>query len=102
MSTSTYRKCILSRMKPTDKESESIELTLTSEIPSIQCYRFLWHVMNIFHIPDIDLLEQIYDSATVRLAPNNTEGTTIMFDTGVAQEVSRPHNCSTSSSTLCC
>jgi len=31
----------------------------------------LWHVMNIFHIPDVDLLEQIYDSATVRLAPND-------------------------------
>ena len=30
----------------------------------------LWHVMNMFHIPDVDLLEQIYDSATVRLAPN--------------------------------
>jgi len=72
-------------MKPTDKESESIELTLTSEIPSIQCHMFLWHVMNMFHIPDVDLLEQIYDSATVRLAPNNTESTTITFDTGVAQ-----------------
>ena len=30
----------------------------------------LWHVMNMFQIPDVDLLEQIYDSATVRLAPN--------------------------------
>jgi len=26
----------------------------------------LWHVMNMFHIPDDDLLEQIYDSATVQ------------------------------------
>ena len=33
----------------------------------------LWHVMNMFHIPDVDLLEQIYDSATVRLAPNDAE-----------------------------
>jgi len=45
----------------------------------------LWHVMNIFHTPDVDLLEQIYDSATVRLAPNDAESATITFDTGVAQ-----------------
>jgi len=45
----------------------------------------LWHVMNMFHIPDVDLLDQIYDSATVRLAPNDAEGATITFDTGVAQ-----------------
>ena len=45
----------------------------------------LWHVMNMFHIPDVDLLEQIYESATVRLAPNNAENATIMFDTGLAQ-----------------
>ena len=25
----------------------------------------LWHLMNMFHTPDVDLLEQIYDSATV-------------------------------------
>jgi len=31
----------------------------------------LWHVMNMFHIPDVDLLEQIYDSATVHLARND-------------------------------
>jgi len=36
-------------------------------------------------IPDVDLLEQIYDSATVRLAPNDAESATITFDTGVAQ-----------------
>jgi len=47
----------------------------------------LWHVMNMLHISGVDLLEQtrIYDSATVRLAPNNTESATITFDTGVAQ-----------------
>ena len=45
----------------------------------------LWHVMKIFHIPGVDLLEQIYDSATVRLAPNDAESATITFDTGVAQ-----------------
>jgi hypothetical protein len=41
----------------------------------------LWHVMNMFHIPDVALLEQIYDSATVRLAPNDAESATITFDT---------------------
>ena len=45
----------------------------------------LWHMMNMFHIPDVDLLGQIYDSATVRLAPNDAESATITFDTGVAQ-----------------
>ena len=45
----------------------------------------LWHVMNIFHIPDVDLLEKIYDSATVRLAPNYVESVTVTFNTGVAQ-----------------
>jgi len=45
----------------------------------------LWCVMNMFDIPDVDLLERIYDSATVRLAPNDTEIATITFDTGVAQ-----------------
>jgi len=42
----------------------------------------LWHVMNMFHIPDVDLLEQIYDSATVRLAPNDAESakyTTVQY-----------------------
>ena len=33
----------------------------------------LWHVMNMFHISDVDLLEQIYDSSTVRLAPQMTQ-----------------------------
>jgi len=41
--------------------------------------------MNMFHIPDVDLLEQIYDNATVRLAPNDAESATITFYTGVAQ-----------------
>jgi len=45
----------------------------------------VWHVMNMLHIPDVDLLEQTYDSATVRLAPNDAESATITFATGVAQ-----------------
>jgi len=45
----------------------------------------LWQVMRMFKIPDFDLLEQIYEGATVRLAPNNEESATITFNTGVAQ-----------------
>ena len=45
----------------------------------------LWYVTNMFYIPDIDLLEQFYDSARVRLAPNDAERATITFDKGVAQ-----------------
>jgi len=45
----------------------------------------LWHVVNMFYIPDVDLLEQIYNNATVRLAPNDADSATITFDTGVAQ-----------------
>jgi len=43
----------------------------------------LWHVMKMFHLPDVDLLEQIYNSTTVCLAPNNAESATITFNTGV-------------------
>jgi len=42
-------------------------------------------VMNLFHMTDVNLLEQIYDSTTVRLAPNDAESVTIMFDIGVVQ-----------------
>jgi len=45
----------------------------------------LWHVMDMFHIPDVDLLEQIYDSTTVRLAPHDAESATTTFNTVVAQ-----------------
>jgi len=46
----------------------------------------LWHVMNMFRIPDVNLLQQqIYNSATVRLAANDTENGIIIFDTVVAQ-----------------
>ena len=44
----------------------------------------LWHVMNMFHIPGVDLLEKIYDSATVRLEPDGRPSGS-SFDTGVAQ-----------------
>ena len=45
----------------------------------------LWKVMRIFEIPDVDLLEQIYESATVRLALNDEESATITFNIGVEQ-----------------
>ena len=45
----------------------------------------LWSVMRFFHIPDVDLLEQIYDDVSVRLAPNDEESATITSSTGVAQ-----------------
>ena len=41
--------------------------------------------MRIFNISDVDLLEQIFEGATVRLAPNDEESATITFNTGVAQ-----------------
>jgi len=39
----------------------------------------------MFKIPDVDLVEQIYEGGTVRLAPNDEESATITFNTGVAQ-----------------
>ena len=64
----------------------------------------LWHVMNMFHIQDVDLLEQIYDSATVRLAPNDAESAIITFDTDLAQgSITSPQLFNTESlSRLCC
>jgi len=41
--------------------------------------------MNMFHVPDIESLDKIYVSTTVRLAQNDAESATITFDTGVAQ-----------------
>jgi len=45
----------------------------------------LWQVMRMFKIPDVDLLELIYEGATVRLAPNDEESSIITFNIGVAQ-----------------
>jgi len=81
----TCQKCILSRTKPTDKASESIKSTSNSENAfNAMSLAALWHVINLFRIPDVDLLEQIYDRATVRLASNDAESATITFDTGVS------------------
>jgi len=41
---------------------------------------------------DVDLLQQMYDKATARLAPKDAESATITFDTGVAQgSITSPH-----------
>jgi len=66
------------------KEIESIESTSTSK--RLQCNdasssQSLWHVMDMFPIPDVDIMEQIYNSATVRLASNDAESATTTFDT---------------------
>jgi len=39
----------------------------------------------MFQIPDVDLLKQTYEGATVRLAPNDEESATITFNTSVVQ-----------------
>jgi len=41
--------------------------------------------MRMFKIPDFDLLEQIYEGATDRLAPNDEASVIITFNTGIAQ-----------------
>jgi len=39
----------------------------------------LWQAMRMFQIPDVDLFEQMYEGATVKLAPNDDESVTITF-----------------------
>ena len=52
----------------------------------------LWQVMRMFKIPDVDLLEQIHEGATIKLAPINKESATTTFNTGVPQgSISSPH-----------
>ena len=88
-------------MNPTNKESESIESAfwhiqllaklldyfLRSNKSNINqtLQAAPWHVMNLFQKPDVDLLKQIYDSAKVRLAPNDAESAKITFDIDAAQ-----------------
>jgi len=37
----------------------------------------LWQVMKMFKIPDVDLMEQIYECATVKPAPKHDANATI-------------------------
>jgi len=60
-------------------------LTLKTNITAATSQAALWRVISMFKIPDVDLLEQIYEGATVRPAPNDEESATITFNTGVAQ-----------------
>jgi len=71
-------------MKPTDKQVSRVDIGFRSAFNAMS-QAALWHVMTMFHIPHVDLLKQIYNSTTVRLAPNDAESATITFDTGVAQ-----------------
>jgi hypothetical protein len=43
--------------------------------------KFMW----AYGIPDIDLLESLYDHSTVTMASNDQQCATITFDTGVEQ-----------------
>ncbi len=45
----------------------------------------LWKVMRAYGVPDVDLLESLYEHSTVRMAPNDQQCATITFDTRVAQ-----------------
>jgi len=52
----------------------------------------LWQVMRMFKIPDVDLLEQIHEGATIKLAPINEESARTTFNTGVPQgSITSPH-----------
>jgi len=61
-----------------------------------------WHVMNMFHIPDVDLLEQIYDSAIAVWLQTTLRVQQSRLIQVQRKEASRPRNCTTSLSTLCC
>ena len=77
------QKMHLSHMKPTGKKKRNYPVDLDfKNIFNAMSHATLLDVMNMFHIPDFDLFEQICDSATFSLAENDTE---ITFDTGVAQ-----------------
>jgi len=53
----------------------------------------LWHVMNMFHIPDVDLLEQIYDSAIVHLAPNDAGEIMLFFGKPLGRSITISRKC---------
>jgi len=59
--------------------------------------------MRMMKIPDVDLSEQIYDGATVILAPNDEESATITFNTGVVQgSITSPQLFNIQSSSMPC
>ena len=44
----------------------------------------LWKIMQEYNVPEVDLLMNIYENSTVKIAPNDESCATIRFDTGVA------------------
>jgi len=80
------KRCTSSNRKLGDRAREFIGSTLTFKNTfNAMSQAALSQVMRMFKIPDVDLLEQIYEGATVRLAPNDEESATITYNTGVAQ-----------------
>ena len=77
----TCKRCTSSNRKIRDRAREFIESTLTLKNDfNVMSQAALWQVMRMFKIPDVDLLEQIYEGVTVRLAPNDKESATITFN----------------------
>ena len=66
----TCKRCTSSKRKLGDRAKEFIESTLTKNAFNAMSQAALWQVMRMFKIPDVDLLEQIYEDTTIRLAPN--------------------------------
>ena len=85
----TCKRCTSSNRKLGDRAKEFIGSTLTLKTLSTPCLKQRYGVesvvMRMVKIPDVDLLEQICEGATVRLAPNDEASATITFNTGVAQ-----------------
>ena len=75
----TCKRCTSSNRKLGDRAREFIGSTLTLKTPSTPCLKqgyvsskaMAGDEPRMFKIPDVDLLEQIYEGATVRLAPND-------------------------------
>ena len=77
----TCKRCTSSNRKIRDRAREFIESTLTLKNDfNVMSQAALWQVMRMFQIPDVDLLEQMYEGATVRLAPDDKESATISFN----------------------
>jgi len=80
------KRCTSSNRKLGDRAREFIGSTLTFKNAfNAMSQAALSQVMRMFKIPDADLLEQIYEGATVRLATKDEEIATITYNTGVAQ-----------------
>jgi hypothetical protein len=45
----------------------------------------LWAILEVYNIPDMDLLKSLYEHTTVRLPHSDMGSAKIMFNTGVAQ-----------------